>query len=64
METAAAFKAAQVAGISLAAILSVSDNSVTKKSLISGRTDKEMEYRKFIRRAIFPQIILNSLKNA
>lgn len=63
METAAAFRAAQISGIALAAIFSVSDNTVARKSLISGRTEKEKEYRKFTRRTVFPEIILKYLKN-
>ncbi len=58
METAAAFRAAEAAGKSLAALLSVSDNIVLKKSLISGRTREEMEYRKAVRKKVFPEIIL------
>jgi purine-nucleoside phosphorylase len=57
METAAAFRAAKIADISIAAILSVSDNTVINKSLISGRTEEEMLYRKFVRRELFPKII-------
>jgi len=38
METAAAFRAAGLAGIPTAALFSVSDNTVTNKSLVSGRT--------------------------
>lgn len=60
METAAAFRAAQIANISIAAIFSVSDNTVTKKSLISGRTEEEMKYRSFTRSEIFPEIILKT----
>ncbi len=58
METASAFRAAEVADISMAAIFSVSDNTVINKGLISGRTAEEMEYRKFVRKELFPQIIL------
>jgi len=58
METAAAFRAAQIINIPIAAILSVSDNTATNKSLVSGRTEEEMDYRKFVRRELFPQIIL------
>ncbi len=60
METAAAFRAAKIANISIAAIFSVSDNTITKKSLISGRTDQEMNYRRFVRRNLFPKIILKT----
>jgi len=58
METASAFRAAKIAGLSLAAIFSVSDNTVTNKSLISGRTEEDMNYRRFVRNHLFPQIIL------
>lgn len=62
METAAAFRAAKMCNISIAAIFSVSDNTVTNKSLISGRTEQEMDYRRFVRKNIFPQIILQALQ--
>jgi purine-nucleoside phosphorylase len=63
METASAFRAAALAGISLGALFSVSDNTVMKKSLYGGRTTEEIEYRKEVRRAIFPKIILETLGN-
>ncbi len=59
METAVAFRAAKIAGISCVAIYSVSDNTVINKSLISGRTQDEMNYRKFVRKTVFPKLILN-----
>ncbi|MCK5128919.1 MAG: phosphorylase [Clostridiales bacterium] len=62
METAAGFSAAKLAGISMCALFSVSDNTVTKKSLISGRTKQEMDYRRKTRYEIFPEIIINTLK--
>ena len=55
-ETAAAFRAAMM-GIPMAALFSVSDNTVAKKSLVSGRTKEEMEYRRYVRRELFPKII-------
>lgn len=58
METAAAFRAAKIANISISAIFSVSDNAIINKSLVSGRTEEEIVYRKFVRKNIFPQIIL------
>lgn len=60
METAAAFRAASLIEIPIAALFSVSDNTVTNKSLISGRTPEENEYRKRVRREIFPEIILST----
>lgn len=62
METAAAFRASKLAGISIAAIFSVSDNTITNKSLVSGRSEKEIEYRKFTRKNVFPEIILETIK--
>lgn len=58
METAAAFKAASIMNIPIVALFSVSDNTVTNKSLISGRTKEEMEYRRYVRRELFPRILL------
>jgi len=57
METAAAFKAAKLCNIPMCAVFSTSDNSILKKSLYSGRTEKEQKYRKYVRRTIIPQII-------
>lgn len=61
METAAAFYAAQIANIPTAAIFCVSDNTISNKSLVSGRTEEEMGYRKYVRRELFPKIILETL---
>ncbi len=58
METAAAFRAAKLVNIPLTALFSVSDNTLQNKSLISGRTAKEIEYRRRVRRTVIPQIIL------
>ncbi len=62
METAAAFAAARLAGYSLAAVFSVSDNTLHRKSLLSGRSAEEMQYRKDVRRHLFPQILLETLR--
>ena len=61
METSAAFKAANISGISICAIFSVSDNSILKKSLYSGRTKEEQLYRSEVRQKIIPQIIYQVL---
>lgn len=60
METASVFKAAELAQIPLAALFSVSDNTITNKSLISGRTEQEKAYRKQVRKDIIPQIIVKT----
>lgn len=57
METAVAFRAAKIANIPIAAVFSVSDNTVKNKSLISGRTEEEINYRRFVRKTLFPEII-------
>ena len=61
METAAAFRAAAIVKIKLAALFSVSDNTLQNKSLISGITGSDTNYRKEVRRNIFPKIILKTL---
>lgn len=58
METASAFRAAQTAGLKLAALYSVSDNTVLNKSLLSGRTEQDMQYRRFVRANLFTEILL------
>jgi purine-nucleoside phosphorylase len=63
METAAAFRAADLMNIPTVALFSVSDNTVTHKSLVSGRTQDELEYRKYVRRELFPKIILDIFKD-
>ncbi len=62
METAAAFKSARLAGIAITAVFSVSDNTMMNKSLISGRTKEEMDYRRHTRRELFPKIITKLFK--
>lgn len=57
METAAAFRAAQVMGIPLAALFSVSDNTLTKQSLVSGRTQTDRQRRHHTRAQVFPLFI-------
>lgn len=62
METASAFRAAKMMKIPLVALFNVSDNTIANKSLISGRTQDEIDYRKFVRGEILPKIILNLIK--
>ncbi|MCI9625213.1 MAG: phosphorylase [Clostridia bacterium] len=60
MESAAAFKAAKMINIPIAALLNVSDNSTINKSLMTDRSNQqEKEYRKFVRSEILPEIIEN-----
>ena len=60
METSATFNAARLVGIQAAALLQVSDVPVSGKSLFSARTTEENNRRRFIRRTILPEIILDS----
>jgi len=62
METAAAFRAAEIMKIPLIALFSISDNIVKNKSLVSGRTAEELDYRKLVRSAFLPKIILAAFK--
>lgn len=63
METAAAFRAAKMMNIPIAAIFSVSDNTAVNKSLISGRTKKDNDYRRRVKKKLIPQIILKAFEN-
>lgn len=57
MESAAAFKTAEIIGVPIVALLNVSDNTVQDQSLMSASTDEIKEYRKFVRGEVMPQII-------
>jgi purine-nucleoside phosphorylase len=60
METAALFKSAEICEIKACAVFSVSDNTVLKKSLLSGRSEEEMQYRRYTRKNILTKIVLES----
>jgi purine-nucleoside phosphorylase len=60
METTAVFTASTILGIRTAALLQISDVCVNKKSLYSGRTEKDQERRKMIRKTKVPKIVLGS----
>lgn len=60
METAAAFRASKIANIPIAAVFSISDNTIANKSLVSGRAKEEIDFRKYTRKTLFPQIILQT----
>lgn len=63
MESAAAFKAANMLNIPIVAILNVSDNSVEEnKSLMSKRNQEERKYRRYVAREIVPQIIMDLMR--
>lgn len=57
METAVCFKAAEICGIEICAVFSISDSTIRKKSLYSGRTPEDRRRRKEIRRELFPKVL-------
>lgn len=57
METAACFKAAEICGIEICAVFSISDSTIRKKSLYSGRTPEDQRRRREIRREVFPKVL-------
>lgn len=64
METAALFRASEICNIKACPIFCVSDNTVNKKSLYSGRTDEDKKKKGISRYEITPKILtqlLNSL---
>lgn len=62
METANLFKCNEVLNINVTALFCVSDNTVLNKSLYSGRTKEENEYRHKVRYEVIPKIILELFK--
>ena len=65
MESAAAFKAAGILEIPIAALLNVSDNSVVgNQSLMNRRTDEEQSYRRYVGRTVLPQIIADCFNSS
>jgi purine-nucleoside phosphorylase len=61
METAVLFKASEICSIKAGAVFSISDNSIIKKSLASGRTKEEMEYREKVRDKILTKIVMECI---
>lgn len=57
METAACFRAAELCGIPAAAVFSISDSTVRRKSLYSGRSEEDRRRRREVRSAVFPQVL-------
>jgi purine-nucleoside phosphorylase len=63
METALVFRAAAISRIKAGAVFSVSDNSFGGTAIYSNRTtDKDREYREYIRNNIVTRIVLETLK--
>jgi purine-nucleoside phosphorylase len=58
METANVFKCNELLNINMTALFCISDNTVVKKSLYSGRSEKENEYRHKVRYEVIPKVVL------
>ena len=63
METSTVFKCAKMANIKATALLCVSDNSINKKSLYSGRNLQDKQKKEFTKNIIIPKIIVDFLFN-
>ena len=64
METANLFKCCDMMDINVTALFCISDNTVLNKSLYSGRTDEENDYRHKVRYEIVPKIVIDLFKKA
>ena len=62
METANLFKCNELLKINVTALFCVSDNTLMNKSLYSGRTKEENDYRHKVRYEIIPEIVIDLLK--
>lgn len=62
METACLFKCCSIMNINVTALFCISDNTVLNKSLYSGRTKEENEYRHKVRYEIIPKIAIDLFK--
>ena len=62
METANLYKCNELLNINMTSILCISDNTILKKSLFSGRTPEEKEHRYKIRNEIIPKLIIELFK--
>ena len=64
METACLFKCCNLMNINATALFCISDNTILNKSLYSGRTDEENEYRHKIRYELIPKIVIDLFKKS
>lgn len=62
METANLFKCNELLKINVTALFCISDNTLLNKSLYSGRTKEEKEYRHKVRNEIIPDIVISLFK--
>ena len=64
METAVLFKCNELLKINVTALFCISDNTLQNKSLYSGRTEEENDYRHKVRYDIIPNIIIDLFKRS
>lgn len=64
METAVLFKCNELLKINVTALFCISDNTLQNKSLYSGRTEEEDDYRHKVRYEIIPNIIIDLFKRS
>lgn len=62
METAAFFKSCHVLKLNCAVLFCISDSTVENKSLYSGRSKEENDYRHYVRDKIIPRVIVDLFK--
>ena len=62
METANLFKCNELLKINVTALFCISDNTLLNKSLYSGRTKEENEYRHKVRNEIIPEVVISLFK--
>ena len=60
METSTLFKSAAICGISAGAVFSVSDNTIQRKSLLSGMTKEDKDHEKNAQKNILTKIVVES----
>ena len=60
METAVLFKSNELLNMNVTALFCISDNTLLKKSLYSGRSDKDNSYRHKVRYEIVPKIVVDT----
>lgn len=64
METACLFKCCNLMNINATALFCISDNTILNKSLYSGRTDEENDYKHKIRYELIPKIVIDLFKKS
>lgn len=62
METANLFKCNELLKINVTALFCISDNTLLNKSLYSGRTEEENDYRHKVRYEVIPEVIVDLFK--